>query len=66
MTRLITCILKTTNILFQDWSGVVGILSSFEDGRVTIAAADAEVVLEKSEISKLTTVFFDEDSKNIE
>ena len=45
---------------------VVGILSSFEDGRVTIAAADAEVVLEKSEISKLTTVFFDEDSKNIE
>ena len=45
---------------------VVGILSSFEDGRVTIAAADAEVVLEKSEISKLTTVFFDEDSRNIE
>ncbi len=41
---------------------VVGILSSFEDGKLTLTEGDAAVVLEKSEISKLTTVFFDEDN----
>lgn len=45
---------------------VVGILSSFEDGRVTIIEGEREVVLEKSEISKLQTVFFDEDNNEIE
>ena len=41
---------------------VVGILSSFDDGRLTLTEGDTAVVLEKSEISKLTTVFFDEDN----
>ena len=45
---------------------VVGILSSFEDGRVTLTEGEETVVLEKSEISKLTTVFFDENNNEIE
>ncbi len=38
---------------------VEGVLSGFSAGKVTIKTASAEVVLEKSEISKLTTVYFD-------
>lgn len=45
---------------------VVGILTSFEDGRLTITDEGGIVVLEKNEISKLTTVFFDENNNNIE
>ena len=36
-----------------------GTLSAFADGAVTIIEDGAEVVLEKSEISKLTTVYFE-------
>ncbi len=39
---------------------IVGILSSFEDGNITITEPDGEVVLTQSEISKLTTVFFED------
>ncbi|MBQ7326562.1 MAG: ribosome maturation factor RimP [Clostridia bacterium] len=39
---------------------VTGIISAFEDGKITITEADGEVILTQSEISKLTTVFFDD------
>ena len=38
----------------------VGTLSSFEDGKVTITSDLGEVVLERSDLAKLTTVYFDE------
>ena len=41
---------------------IVGTLEAYEDGAVTIAGALGSVKLEKNEISKLTTVFF-EDNK---
>ena len=41
---------------------VVGTLESYEDGAVTVATPLGSVRLEKNEISKLTTVFF-EDNK---
>ena len=41
---------------------VVGTLEAYEDGAVTVATALGSVKLEKNEISKLTTVFF-EDNK---
>ena len=39
---------------------VVGILSSFEDGKLTLSCESGDVVLEKNEISKLTTVYFED------
>lgn len=41
---------------------IVGILSSYEDGVVSINDGVDEVKLAKAEISKLTTVFFDDDN----
>ena len=40
---------------------VVGVLEAYEDGTVTVATVNGSVKLEKNEISKLTTVFFDDD-----
>ena len=39
---------------------VTGILSHFENGVLTIDIEDAAVTLDKSDIAKLTTVYFDE------
>ena len=39
---------------------VIGRLASYGDGSVTIESDVGEVTLEKSEISKLTTVFFED------
>ncbi len=39
---------------------VEGTLVSFEDGRVAISTANGEVTLEKNEISRLTTVYFED------
>ena len=39
---------------------IVGILSAFEDGKLTITEQSGEVVLTPAEISKLTTVFFED------
>ena len=41
---------------------VIGTLEAYEGGAVTVATANGSVKLEKNEISKLTTVFF-EDNK---
>ena len=38
----------------------VGVLSDYTDGKITITEGETAVVLEKSEISKLTTVFFED------
>ena len=40
---------------------VVGVLEAYGDGAVTIVTQNGSVNLEKNEISKLTTVFFDDD-----
>ena len=39
---------------------VTGTLSSYADGKITITADDGDKVLEKSEISKLSTLYFEE------
>ena len=39
---------------------ILGTLSSFEDGKLTVTTAVGEVILTPAEISKLTTVFFDD------
>ena len=39
---------------------VVGILTGFADGKITVAEGESEIVLDKSEISKLTTVYFED------
>ncbi len=39
---------------------VTGILTSFEDGKLTVDEQGAEVILTPQEISKLTTVFFED------
>lgn len=39
---------------------IVGILSAFSEGNVTITADSGDVVLKQSEISKLTTVYFED------
>ena len=41
---------------------VIGILEGYEDGAVTVATANGSIRLEKNEISKLMTVFFDDDN----
>ena len=40
---------------------VLGILAAYEGGKVVIAEGDSEISLERSEISKLTTVYTDEE-----
>lgn len=40
---------------------VVGTLTAFDGGKVTITAEAGDVELEKSEISKLSTVYFEKD-----
>ena len=39
---------------------IVGILSAFEDGNITITEGDVAYSLTQSEISKITTVFFED------
>jgi len=39
---------------------VKGILSAFEDGKITITEPTGEVILTQSEISKFTTVYFED------
>ena len=39
---------------------IVGILSAFEDGKLTITEPTGDTILTPSEISKLTTVFFED------
>ena len=39
---------------------VNGVLSSFEDGKITITEPTGEVILTQSEIAKLTTVYFED------
>ena len=38
---------------------VEGTLKSFEDGRITITMGENDVVLDKADVSKLTTVYFE-------
>jgi ribosome maturation factor RimP len=38
---------------------VIGILSSFEDGALTIEAEDKEYSFNKSDVSKIKTIYFD-------
>ena len=40
---------------------VVGVLEGYDDGAVTVATQNGSVRLEKNEVSRLTTVFFDDD-----
>lgn len=39
---------------------IVGILAAAEDGKLTLECADGAVTVEKSEVSKLTTVYFED------
>ena len=39
---------------------IVGTLSAFEDGKITITEGENEIVLAQSEISKLTTIYFED------
>ncbi len=39
---------------------IVGILSAFSDGNITISCDEGDTVLKQSEISKLTTVYFED------
>lgn len=39
---------------------ILGILSAFEDGKLTITEQEGEIILTPAEISKLTTVFFED------
>ena len=39
---------------------ITGILSAFEDGKITITEPEGDVILTQSEISKPTTVFFED------
>ena len=39
---------------------ITGTLSAFRDGKLTITEGEGEIILTQSEISKLTTVFFDD------
>lgn len=42
---------------------LTGVLRSFENGELTIESGDSAVTLPRSEISKLTTVFFEEEGE---
>ena len=37
----------------------IGTLSAFEDGKITVSLGDGEITLEKQEVSKITTVYFE-------
>ena len=39
---------------------VVGVLSAFEDGKLTISEEGGDIILTPAEISKLTTVYFED------
>jgi ribosome maturation factor RimP len=39
---------------------ITGILSAFTDGKITITDAQGDIILTQSEISKLTTVYFED------
>ena len=39
---------------------VSGILSAFEDGKITITEQGGEIILTPAEVSKMTTVFFED------
>ena len=39
---------------------IVGILSAFEDGKLTISEESGDIILTPAEISKLNTVFFED------
>lgn len=39
---------------------IVGVLSAFEDGKITISEDTGDIILTQSEISKLTTVYFED------
>ena len=39
---------------------ITGILSAFEDGKITITEPEGDIILTQSEISKLTTVVFED------
>ncbi len=39
---------------------VEGTLASFEDGKISVLTANGEIALEKNEISRLTTVYFED------
>ncbi len=39
---------------------VSGILSAFEDGKITITEQGGEIILTTAEVSKMTTVFFED------
>ena len=39
---------------------VVGVLSAFEDGKLTISEESGDIILTPAEISKLTTVYFED------
>lgn len=38
----------------------IGNISSFEDGKITLSVDGASILLDKGEISKITTVFFED------
>ena len=42
---------------------IVGTLTSYEDAVIVISVGEEEIKIARTEISKLTTVFFDEDNK---
>jgi ribosome maturation factor RimP len=39
---------------------IVGILSAFEDGKITITEGENEILLAQSEVSKLQTIYFED------
>ena len=41
---------------------VIGTLSAYEGGEITITAADGEIKLSKSDVSRITTIFFDDEN----
>lgn len=45
---------------YQGQKSIVGILESFEDGKLTIKNDAGEYTLEKNAISKVTTIFFED------
>ena len=62
--HVMSCVgMKVEAKLFAQKDGaksIIGELVGFVDGKVVIAAADGEKALDKSEISKLTTVYFED------
>ena len=40
---------------------LLGVLKSYEDGELTIAVAEGDVKISKSDVSRITTVFFEDE-----